>query len=53
MKRKFVIILTVFDEEAPEETPEVSAEALKGFILDQLGYLTFDVKEIEVTCENV
>lgn len=51
MKRKFTIVIEVIDNEAPEETNEQSAGALKDYIKDALLDLAFDVQDMQVTCE--
>lgn len=49
--RLFKIEISVEDNEATEATNEQSAEALKDYMLDVLGDLAFDVKDIKVSCE--
>lgn len=51
MKRKFTIIIEVIDNEAPGETNEQAAGALKDYIKDAMSDLAFDIQNIQVTCE--
>lgn len=51
MKRKFIIVLEVIDDESPNATIEEVQKAFKEFLTDCLGDLAFDVKKVDVTVE--
>ena len=50
--REITIVMDIDDDESPDMPDAEVAESIRGFFLDQLGYLQFVVKNITVTSKS-